>query len=301
MSEGRRVGIGSRLEGVRVNGGEPMPINYDVARGRLAELTYSQLHLQRIGAFNPFLESPLSSFSSSFLAEQLDKEGADEVFDLDKENDYRDNMQGKIFELLAYGILSAWQPDNRAVLSPLATKEYFKALYPRHRVINTPGGHGTIGGVYVPDGLIVKIDESGNPTILTVLEGTKNIVSKIKEGQLESDIVRRAMEHPMMDKAQLALVFPTQEIPNEILRQLGERVCYMFPFNSADFGMIAEEITNRVLENREGATLDDVKQRTNYQNTQLDRGLSGPDPLPWILYADTVNATVTTNPEIEKY
>lgn len=275
-----RVGIGPRIDGRRVNGGEPMPVSADKALGRLEELAASQIQLQRQGAFQDFLEHPLSHFSSSFLAQDLHRQSADEVFGVKNLQEYTERLQGKVFELLAYATLSAWQPDNRAVLSPRDTVDFFQTLYPRHRRIDIPGGHGTIGGVYVPDGLVVEMRKDG-PQILKVLEYTKNVDAKIKEGEVERRIVAQTLGNPALDGADLALVFPTKKIPQDTLNKLGDMTCYMFPFNVADFEIVAGVEIERIVENREPATAEDIRHRTLYEALHLERVIDGIPEMPW--------------------
>lgn len=296
VSEAKRVGIGSSLDGQRVGGsGEPLFFdrNTDRARAVLNGLAIDQFRLQRLRYFEPFLESPLSRFPSSHLASELFRESGYEVFDLKagEEAQYRENLQGKIFELLAYGILSAWQPEGRVVLSPEATVDFFTALYPRHRRKYKRGGHSTLEGVYVPDGLVLRFSETGEAQAVKALEYTKNIDTKIKDGQLDSARVQNTLSNPALNGVNIAVVYPTRSMNQDILDSLNGKDAYHFHFNMADFEIIANEEIRRILEIREPATGDDRQQRMVHETLQRERVIDGiPERpwAPWMIYADKV-------------
>lgn len=300
MGEIRRVGLGSRLDGQRTGVGEPMPTNLDAALLRLSDLVAGQMHLQRSDGFADFRKDPLSVFSSSWVVQDLfsDTELLDSTYQAGK--DFRINMQGRLFELLSYAVLSAWQPKDRVVLSPKDTVEFFGKLYPRHRKISTPGGHGTIGGVYVPDGLILKIGQDGTPQVHRVLEYTKNISDKVRDGKHESALVEQTMNNPLFQDAEHVLVFPTQLIQTDILDKLGERVCYQMPFNSSDFGIVADGVISEVLEVTRPATSIDIANRLREQELYVDKGLVE-DPMSWSQYVMNNGVTIPLRPEIEEF
>lgn len=115
---------------------------------------------------------------------------ADSFFDPERVNkeEVKGRVPGRIFQDLSFVHFALTQPESQVLLSPQRTLEFFKAIFPKVKVVNHPLEQDSLR-TFVPDGMIVETREGTiRPVIRQVLEygARRNGRKRIFEKKLSS-------------------------------------------------------------------------------------------------------------------
>lgn len=193
-----------------------------VLRERRIETALDQLHLayddqielQDSGKLGAFSIDPLTAFASHPKFDELYKELSEIISGGKSGKKYRTGFRGKMFERLAHLTLSAKNAGtDKAVISPRKTFEFLKSLNPNATVTEHEAGQTSLDGIYVPDGLIVDMQD-GRPRIIEVLEYTTSLKTKLNSSQVDN-INMLSFSLPALGDVTFVIVYSGQDIPDE--------------------------------------------------------------------------------------
>lgn len=156
---------------------------------------------------------------------------------------YRDYFAGKLFEEIAYSLLSGMEFPGRIVLSPDRTVHVYRAFYPGMPITSHFFGV-SIGGISVPDGMMFEVRE-GIERIVAVCEYTLFGHPSYFDNKYQSfNKTQRKFEQRFADTNLMFVVPKEAHVPSSIRYNKAVKVQEL-PFVHSQFRDFVDNVYNR--------------------------------------------------------
>lgn len=172
-------------------------------------------------------------------------------------------LAGGIFQDISFYTLVSRQSDNRVLVSPERTLQFFQVLFPHAQLMEYPFHISSLMGISVPDGLIIKGVENDQPRITTVCEFTATGKRKVLESKYLGFQIDRDKYHQFFADAKLLFVTPQGYHSNFISYKGAE--LEEVPFRYDQLRDFVDTIYYHYSPDPDGAALADMQERAREQ------------------------------------
>lgn len=163
----------------------------------------------------------------------------------------RTDFVGKLFQDMAYMVLTGLQPQSRILLSPMRTRDFYAKLYPKAERTQHRFELDSLAGISAPDGILVE-EHEGIERIISVYEFTLTGYDSYFENKYNGFNIDKKHFPKIFANADILFVVPKgYNLRNKAIKN-GDIKIYEMPFTHKQFRNFINGVCNSFVKDGEG-------------------------------------------------